>query len=306
MGTNFEDLVTDSLRRRAAAVRIPAGLADSARGARRQHRRRQYLVRTGLTAVTAAGLAVVVPLAAQTGPPARSSTSSAQTLAYVVHRAERSITAVGATDVQVARDTYPAPGFGFALPNMSRFAARATTTWTYGSSYRVEFYAANARPILDSSYVFPAPSGEREGAGTETTVDYVAGSFSRTTIPPPGVNSDFASLPVPATCHPKSGPVYAIPIGDWAPSVRWLRYALRCGLFRLAGRQHVAGVDAIKIVSGAAQGAEVIWVSPTTYLPIQALLPGFAMEEYRWLPATRRNLALLNAPIPADFRRVKG
>ncbi len=305
MGTSFEDLVTDSLRRRAAAVRIPAGLADSARGARRQHRRRQYLVRTGLTAVTAAGLAVVVPLATQTGPQvARSSTSPAQTLAYVVHHAERSMEASAATDIEVARDTYPAPGFGWSFPNGSKFAAHGTTTWSYGISLRVMFYAADARPILDDSWVYPAPLGGRAGAGSRATVDYVARTFSRTTLPAPVVNNSVAPPSVPASCHPKALPVFLTPIGDWTPTVPWLRYGLRCGSFRLAGRQYVAGVNAIKIVAGHASDVDVIWVSPTTYLPVQSLSLGI-LAEYRWLPATRLNLALLSAPIPAGFRRVK-
>jgi hypothetical protein len=98
------------------------------------------------------------------------------------------------------------------------------------------------------------------------------------------------------------------------PSVPWLRYLLRCGIYRLAGRQHVAGVNAIKIVSPGSGLQQVIWVNPTTYLPVQSLTyfltsggaQEFLLADFQWLPATPRNLALLNVPIPARFRRVKG
>jgi hypothetical protein len=304
MNTDFEDLVAETLQRRAATVRIPANLAGLAHRVRRQ-RRRRYVMRSGLTAATAAGLAVAIPLATQAGPPRTGSrTLPAQTLAYVVRHAELSIAARAKTDIEVARDIYPGPGFGWVFPNRSKFVAHSTATWTYGISYRIEFYAADARPLEDGSWVFAPPlPGSDERAGRQTTVDYLARTWWHEYLPPTSIN--YSPPAPPASCNPEDVPATGTPIGDWAPTVPWLRFGLRCGSFRLAGRQRVDGINAIKIVADSASNMQVIWVSAKTYLPVQSLTYG-TLAEYHWLPATPRNLALLNAPIPAGFRQVNG
>jgi hypothetical protein len=301
MGTNFEDLVADSLRQQAAAVAIPANLAGLAHKARRQQRRHRYYLGTGLTAATAAGLAVVVPLATQAGPRPAGSSAPAQTVAYVVRHTERSIAASAKTDVEVAHDIYPGPGIDDVFPNGSKFVARSTTTWVYGISYRIEFYAADARPLQDGSLVFAAPRpGSEERVGRQTSVDYLARTWSRDYVPPASANA--SPVAPPASCQ---NVATVVPLGAWAPSVPWLRFGLRCGWFRLAGRQRVDGISAIKVVAAHTSEKVVIWVSPATYLPVQSLTFG-TLAEYCWLVASPRNLALLNAPIPAGFRQVKG
>jgi hypothetical protein len=300
MNTDFEDLVAQALQRRAATVRIPANLAGLAQRARKQYRRRRYVLRSGLTAATAAGLAVSIPLATQAGPRPAASLPQAQTVAYIIRHAERSI----AARIEVARDIYPGPGFRSFFSNKSGFVAHSTTTWSYGISYRIEFYAGDARPLNDSGWVFAPPSpGSDERAGHQTTVDYLTRTWWHEYLPPVGVN--YSPPAPPASCNPEDARATGTPIGDWAPSVPWLRFGLRCGLFRLAGRQRVSGINAIKIVATHELEIVVIWVSSTTYLPVQSLSAG-TLAEYRWLPATPRNLALLNVPIPAGFRQVKG
>lgn len=229
-----------------------------------------------------AGLAVAIPLATEPGPQrAGSSTWSAQTAAYVVRQAERSIAASAATDVEVARTI-------------------RLTLWSYGFSSREEVYAPGHRPQFDSSNMYPAATRGKVQAGSSIFVDYPARTWSRTSLPPANVKSlEFAP---PASCPP---PVHGFQIPYLAASVPWLRYDLRCGIYKLAGRQHVAGINAIKIVS--VQGPSmIIWVSPANYLPVQSLALGGALARYRWLPVTLRSLALLNPPIPAGFRRVNG
>jgi hypothetical protein len=300
MGTSFEDLVTDSLQHRAAAVLIPANLAGLARHARRQQRRRRYALRSGLTAVTAAGVAVAIPLAATGGPQPARPPLQTQTAAYVVRHSERSIANIAITDIEVARDTYPSPGLGFSP--LGTGTVHSTITWSNSASLRQEFFAAADRPMLDQGSVFPAALAVRDRAGSDTIVDYITRTWWRLTLPAMNVKS--SSTAPPASCKPQSPVAQLVPLGEWAPSVPWLRYGLRCGTFTLAGRQHVAGINAIKIVSDQVAVREVIWVNPVTYLPVQSLTFG-TLADYRWLPATPRNLALFNPPIPAGFRRVK-
>jgi hypothetical protein len=314
MDASFEDLVADSLERRATEVRIPADIADLARRARRQHRRRQYFLRSGLTVATAAGLAVAIPLATQAGPqPA--ARLQAQTAAYVVGHTERSIATTSNTDIEVARVIWhdSSPNM-LLLPHYRFVSARI---WTYGAATREEFDAAGGRPLIDEGSVNPMARPGRKRPGSFTGVNYSAKAWWHESIP---ATNEFDLPAPPAGCN--AGPTvsmqllpYAVPFET--ASRQWLRYDLRCGYFRLAGGQHVAGINAIKIVSSSAGRTrpgvtEVIWVSPATYLPVQSrtYLTGdprqWSQTDYRWLPVTSRNLALLSPPIPAAFRRVAG
>ena len=97
-----------------------------------------------------------------------------------------------------------------------------------------------------------------------------------------------------------------------------LRVALRCGQLKVAGRQWVHGIHAVKIISqqrlvkslqtiGGLKGT--LWVDPATYLPLRVLWTwqeaGRLSGDFHWLPPTRANLAMLNIPIPAGFRAVR-
>jgi hypothetical protein len=318
MNTDFEDLVAQTLQLRAATVRIPANLAGLAHRARKQYRRRRWVLSSGLTAMTAAGLAVVVPLATQAGPQPTASLPHAETVAYIIRHTERGI----AARIEVARDTGPWSQFLVALPLDGRpiiglsgsvFTAHSSTEWSYGPLFRAEYYAADARPLYDQNSInSPAVRRTRLVSVRNTDVDYLNRTWWRTSFPAVGISGP------PASCNPKGfGPLpQAIEDpANYTPSVPWLRYYLRCGSYRLAGRQHVGGINAIKIVSPRGGFRQVIWVNPATWLPVQSLIYFVAggyqkqlclLTDFHWLAATPRNLALLNVPIPAGFRRVKG
>ncbi len=311
MGTSFEDLVTDSLQRRAAAVRLPAELAALARRARRQHRRRQYVLRSGLTAVTAAGLALVVPLATTAGPRQPSSTTlRTQTVADVVQHAEDSVAASGATKVEVVHGVYYGIGQHFAAPGHT-VTADATTTWSYHDSQRETAYAANDRLLLDEAVAYPALSRGSGKDAVDTGVDYITRTWWRASTP----SMRAVLFAPPASCRqtlPPAAVLAPLFLPGGPTSGPWLRYYLRCGLLRLAGRQRVAGVDAIKIISvGMPTPRQIIWVDPATYLPVQSLVftttgnRWSVLADYRWLLATPGNLHQFSEPIPAGFRLVK-
>jgi hypothetical protein len=298
MNTDFEDLVADSLQRRAATVRVPADLAGLARRTRRQ-RRRRYVMRSGLTAATAAGLVIAVALATGAGPRrAVPGPLHAQTLAYVMSRAERSLGSSASREIAIEQDIWVgsafASGFLDGLGGTTPGAQRSVT-WTYGDDNRTELFAADGRPLSADAVVLPV--GRR--SGRQTQVDYVAKTWWRAAL-----GTRVVIVPPPASCQ-------------WAPfpppTSAWIRHVLRCGFFRLAGHQVVNGINAIEIVSRTLMvpgTAEVIWISPQTYLPVRTLLETtagrrqWAEADYSWLPATPRNLALLTQPIPASFRQV--
>ena len=299
MDGEFGELVTDSMRAYAATVAIPADLAGLARRARRRHRQRRYLVRSGLTAGVAAGVAVAVALATAAEPQRPGpGPLQAQTLAYVMSRAERSLASSASTEIGIEQNNWHGPdfasafldGFGGTTPG-----AQSSVTWTYKNSSRTELFTAGGRPLSADAYVLPV--GRRNGRQTE--VDFRAKTWWRAAL-----GTRIVIVPPPATCQ-------------WAPfppaTSAWIRHVLRCGFFRLAGRQVVNGISSIKIVSRTlmvAGTAEIIWINPATYLPVRSLLETttgrrqWAEADYQWVPATPRNRAMLTQPIPAGFRRV--
>jgi hypothetical protein len=256
-------------------------------------------VRSGLTAGVAAAVAVAVALATAAEPQRPGpGPLQAQTLAYVVSRAERSLATRASTEIAIERDTWRGPdfasafleGFGGTTPG-----AQSSVTWTYRNRSRTELFAARGRPLSADAFVLPA--GRR--AGRQTEVDYRARTWWRAAL-----GTRLVILPPPASCQ-------------WAPfppaTSAWIRHVLRCGFFRLAGRQVVNGISAIKIVSRRLMvpgTAEVIWINPATYLPVRSLVETtsgprqWAETDYQWAPATPPNLAMLTQPIPAGFRRV--
>jgi len=84
------------------------------------------------------------------------------------------------------------------------------------------------------------------------------------------------------------------------------------GAWRVVGRTELEGQQAIEL-SETGHGTDIIeplpvllWVSAQTYLPIR-LVVGTAstgtVEQFRYLPPTAANLALLRVPIPPGYPR---
>ena len=98
---------------------------------------------------------------------------------------------------------------------------------------------------------------------------------------------------------------------DWKQIIQ---VGLKCGMFTVAGRQWVDGVDAIKLTGHTPAAGTTIWVDPSSYLPVrltgrvQLIAGGTEKQDaatltidFRWLPPTRANLKELTAPIPKGF-----
>ena len=104
---------------------------------------------------------------------------------------------------------------------------------------------------------------------------------------------------------------------DWRQIIQ---AGLKCGMFTVAGRQWVDGVDAIKLTGRKVLAGVTIWVALRSYLPVRLTFPFYLVRwtgsraarcppstlriDFRWLPPTSANLAKLTALIPPGFREV--
>jgi hypothetical protein len=113
----------------------------------------------------------------------------------------------------------------------------------------------------------------------------------------------------------------------------YIRQALSCRLFKVAGHAEVNGVRTIKLTgsttnwhfwsqlphgegAGPFRVAATLYVNPKTYLPMLVIwnnrthyrdgrpLDGTTRQEITALPATPGNIAKANVTVPADFRKV--
>jgi hypothetical protein len=114
------------------------------------------------------------------------------------------------------------------------------------------------------------------------------GTWSRFTAPVPG-GSDVG------------------PGGFFNPSL--LARGLAAGAWRVVGRARVDGQPAIELKeNGNRKGIPEslpgrLWVNAQTYLPIRLVFGGSSVQDFRYLPPTPANLALLQVPIPPGYPR---
>ncbi len=299
MDTEFEDVVADSLQQEAASVRIPVGLTDMAERARRQHRRRQLAVRGGLTAGTAVGtVAALVVAFGASAPHAAAPRLRAQTAAYIVSRAERALARDASGTIEYVRMT--------GSPDVEGTNSSGSAVWLYGSRSLAVNYAVDGSPVVaNQSRDLTVP-----GPATLTQLTQVSPA-SRTWW---RMTTRFWTQVDPDGSPPKRCVAnllaYRQPPPNVATSTQWIRYYLECGVFVVAGRQHVDGVDASKIVQAKRSEdlRRVFWINPATYQPVRTWVEVVGdrwwQMDFQWLTPTRANLARLTVPIPAGFRRV--
>jgi hypothetical protein len=107
------------------------------------------------------------------------------------------------------------------------------------------------------------------------------------------------------------------PLKSAATSSTTLVHGIATGAWRVTGRTQLDGQQAI-VLSETDRGQDKnileplpvrLWVNAQTYLPIRLVAgadPGgqpVAVQEFRYLPPTPANLALLRVPIPAGYPR---
>lgn len=302
METEFEDLVADSLRRHAAAVVIPPDLTGMADQARRRRRQRHLAFSGALGAGAAAGTAAAV-VAMSAGPQPMLPGHRAS---YVVSRTEDALASSAASSIQYVRvswsdntsvDIQPVQSDDFVFPGL-----RYATNWYYGGNWQTAVYGADGK-LADGLGVIDRTSRTISLA----LVDYQGKTWQQFTV---AATQGGGSPQGCAQAWPGLGGFTPPASASWAEQVRHL---LDCGLYAVAGRQIVDGVNAIELVpTGADKMPGVlratIWVNPSTYLPVRILIVTsgprtWLQYDFRWLPLNAANLAKLHVQIPAGFRQ---
>lgn len=301
MDTEFEDLVADSLRRRAGEVMIPPGLTGMAHRACRRHRHRQRAFRCALGAGAAAGTAAAI-VAMSAGAPGM---PPSHTTAYVVSRTQDALASSAVRSIQYVRVSWSSNTFVAIQPvNSADFSFAGpgyAANWYYGGVWQTALVAANGKLAYDLGVI-----GRTSRTISLALVDYQGRTWQQFTV-----------ATTPGAASPQ-GCARAWPgLSGFTPSasVAWaeqVRHLLGCGLYAQAGREIVDGVDAIKLVPAGAERLPgvraTIWVNPSTYLPVRILIVTSSPRtwlhyDFRWLPVSHGNLATVRLRIPAGFRR---
>lgn len=320
MSTDLQDLLREGLDRLTAGASVPDELVGRAEQHNRQRRIRIRAAIAAGTAVAAAATAVTVSLAA-TGSQPGSAPVRTQTIADVATRTDQALTAAVAQGkaIQLTRTSGRHISFGLTalgpqgalhspsptqpLPGArAAVIAQSTMSWQYRNLFLQEGFSAGGRLVFVNT----------NGPITLRSGRQVLGNYGAAFPVHIRWRSVFHGVSVAApalSCQNGLPSEYP----SWRASIA---KALSCGLFHLAGRQYVDGVDAMTLAGQPQYGIrETLWVNPATYLPVRLSATFFAgpgrgqqvVTDFRFLPPTRANLAALHAaqrraPIPATFR----
>jgi hypothetical protein len=306
MNGNVEELLRDGLDRLTADVQVPEGVAVKARTHLRHKRMAvRAALAGGAAAVTAAAVVVATaPGQITTGP------AQTRTDAFVITQV---VNALAATNKVIQTKTV----FSAAFPPVM--------SWNYRTDMR----------LAQSGYIPPAQMTGSPWAqgrvhwnvGTTTVhgrhiyaqIDYRHHEWANAGILGFAPNACTVRLDIVEFNGPANWPAY-------------VRQALSCGLFKVAGHAVVGGMRAIKLTGAMADrhfwsgphayGRGPLWVhatlyvSPRTYLPMLVIwnnrthyhdgrpLDGTVRQDVTALPATPGNIAEANVTVPAGFRKV--
>jgi hypothetical protein len=291
MSTPFEERLRSEMAR--LEVHPRPGLAREA------HRRRRGRRRAAAAAVGTAAAATGAALAAAsvTATPAPTAVS-AETTAYVLSHVSAALAATNAVSYASEQETAP----GAAEPP-------DITWWQYGGRLRQLHTTVGGAPVEDVGYTV---SG---GHVSEIDVHYTSRTWDLLPLPSNSLPSQPSQI---QGCTPR--PAFITPFGSAAGWASAIETGLRCGLFTVAGHQRTGGTGMI-VLTGHFLAPTTLLVDPRTYLPVELITdPGIWVDgtngkivpvkedraEFRWLPPTRSNLALLSPPIPPGFRKVSG
>jgi hypothetical protein len=298
-----EDRLRAAMSRFTEDVAVPIGLpAAAVKHIRRRRVAAISLVTLPLAAITAISLALTTgsaPVPAMT------------TAAYVVDRTEAALASTNTQDlIKFAHMT--------ALGNVTfrgldnELSGTSADLWQYSQRMRITFYGHDGKIGGDFA------SDNSTSPGTITLVNYQNSTWWHQTQAPalsPGPTASATPLasPPPAGGTPSAsscGAGQAVGIGfldlsNWPAAIH---RALACGEYKVDGSQRVDGVDAIKLEPVNSAVNSVIWIDPSTYLPVrevQFARTGNAVQfDFKWLQPDAANLANFTPPVPSGFTEV--
>ena len=295
MSIDFEDQLRADMGR--VQVHPRPGLAREAhrRYARSRRRTALAVAATG-TAAAVAGATAGFGLTAGTAGTA--GTGPIETTGYVVNHVSGALAATDAIGYTTAHYS--------GTDAIGIFSDRVLE-WEFGELSRQLIESSAGQPIVDNS------ARPEDGRGAILSVHYPIREWMRIKVP-------LSELPRPSggndnRCEANFLSAFAPghTAADWKQIIA---AGLKCGMFTVAGRQWVDGVDAIKLTGHTPAAGTTIWVDPSSYLPVrltgrvQLILGGAAKQgtttltvDFRWLPPTSANLKELTAPIPKGFRQ---
>ena len=290
ISTEFEERLREEMRHATTGVSAPSGLVRRARRARR----RRIISRAG-AASAAAAVAVAGAMIVSNGTTGASRDSRTYTTtAYVVKHVESALDTVNE----------------IAYMHYTSDIAASMDVWAYdgpqGQAYRAEYFDPRSGQLFQEAGMTATPANY----ATDIAVYFYNKTWSKQSYQGPeprqtGCGSRF-SQPTPLVTFPELA--------------AGLREDLACGALSSEGLQQVDGVNAVKLVSvqrsrlGPTLGTitTIIWVDPATYLPVrlttQWTRPIVSVPDradFRWLPPTSANLALLTVRIPPGFTQVR-
>jgi hypothetical protein len=294
MNAQLRQLLRGGMERFVEDVGRPEGLALRAY----QHRRKRRLAARAATAAGVAAALTAVGVAGLTGAFGPGNGQQVQTAAYVALVRHALASQAGGGLVGYARTVQPAgtvvepePGSWKDLPSGGRsprsgVAAAVMIAWSYRNESALTALDAAGQPVA-------AEQNTASGLyGTATlAVNYRDRTWWRATatlkprVPPPAQPSCFSPGVLPA--HE-----------SWQSDIR---QELSCGAYTEDGHQRVDGIDAIKLTGS---NGVVLWIDPSTYLPVRQTGLGAGVTDFRWYRATPASLAKLKLTVPAGFRRV--
>jgi hypothetical protein len=306
MNGSVEDMLREGLDRLTAEVRVPAGVTGRARA---HLRRKKVPARAALAGGTAAVTAAAVVAAMAPGQGTQPLVN-AHTTAYVLSRVE---SALAAPDKVVQTVTT----FSATFPPV--------LAWSYRDDLRLT-QSGYIAPSLDPGMPWAqgrvnwgVGSTRIHGKQAYVQIDYRRHQWYRT--------GDLVYPGIP--CTAKLDIVEFNLPANWAA---YLRKALSCGVFKVAGHAQVRGVKTIVLTGsmvikdfwkgphaegrGPLRVDATLYVNPSTYIPALAIwqnrthyrdgrpLDGTIRVNITVLPATPGNVAQANVPFPTGFRKV--
>ncbi len=293
ISTEFEERLRAEMRHATTGVSAPSGLVRKAR----RDRRRRIACRAG--AAFAAAAVVAAAVIVSNGTTGASRDSGTYTTAYVVRHVTSALDAVN----EIASVHLAAP------PGMAPL-----DLWVHdgprGLAYRAEYFDPASGQLILEVGITATPADYQ----TWINVDPINGTWSRQSFQRPKPSGTGCGTPLPTS------------LDSFPEIAAGLREYLACGTLSYEGKQHVDGVNALKLVSVQNQRrgktlttlTTTIWVDPATYLPVrvtyqdrfttQGTRPMVSVPmrfDIRWLPPTSANLALLTVRIPPGFTQVQ-